>query len=77
MIKRSGKKDGCMNLEKKSEDVEMGLQILGLPKNCPIYKVSSCRVFVPLHSTGFTVRPLVDRRYYYYRRRIVGVNAPQ
>jgi len=26
-------------LGNKSEDVEMGLQILGLPKSCPIYKV--------------------------------------
>lgn len=38
-VKRSGKKDGCKLFEGKSREIEMGLEILGLPKSCPINKV--------------------------------------
>lgn len=40
IVKRSGKKDVCSYLEDKSDDIERGLQSLGLPKQCPIKKVS-------------------------------------
>jgi len=43
-VKMSGKKDGCKQLDniKPSSDIEKGLDLLGLPKCCPINKVC-CR----------------------------------
>ncbi|XP_026807131.1 uncharacterized protein LOC113549850 [Rhopalosiphum maidis] len=44
LIKKSGKRDGCQQLDniKPSSDIEMGLDILGLPKRCPINKGTVC-----------------------------------
>ncbi|XP_022161660.1 uncharacterized protein LOC111027562 [Myzus persicae] len=44
LIKVSGKRDGCKQLDdvKSSSDIQMGLEILGLPKSCPINKGTVC-----------------------------------
>ncbi|CAH1721440.1 unnamed protein product [Aphis gossypii] len=43
-VKMSGKKDGCKQLDniKPSSDIEKGLDLLGLPKRCPINKGTVC-----------------------------------
>ncbi|XP_015372891.1 PREDICTED: uncharacterized protein LOC107168107 [Diuraphis noxia] len=44
LIKLSGKRDGCKQLDdaKSSTDIQMALEILGLPKSCPINKGTVC-----------------------------------
>lgn len=42
-IKRSGKKDGCNMLDNKPSEIELGLEILGLPERCPVNKVRRVR----------------------------------
>jgi len=45
LIKLSGKRDGCKQLDdvKSSSEIQMALEILGLPKSCPVSKVC-CRI---------------------------------
>ncbi|KAL4141622.1 hypothetical protein QTP88_004230 [Uroleucon formosanum] len=54
-IKLSGTRDGCKQLDKvkSSRDIQMGLEILGLPKSCPINKGTVCLGNKPINVSKY------------------------